>query len=103
MTVTNTGAFAGAPILLMKDATGKVLWAWTFWNIAADGTKLDPVTVGKYGFAPMDIGGHDEYGDLDKRISLETTRIRDFTGSLCINWGRPPPMFWTRLLVSGYD
>ena len=95
VTVTNTGAFAGAPILLMKDATGKVLWAWTFWNIAADGTKLDPVTVGKYKFAPMDIG-------------QPTTNMETWTANKSGNnpdpiyrmlhyyqWGRPTPMFWT--------
>lgn len=95
VTVTNTGAFAGTPILLMKDATGKVLWAWTFWNIAADGTKLDPVTVGKYKFAPMDIG-------------QPTTNMETWTANKSGNnpdpiyrmlhyyqWGRPMPLFWT--------
>ena len=45
VTVKNNGAYAGAPILLMiKD--GKVLWAWYFWNISADGTTLEGVDVG---------------------------------------------------------
>ena len=96
VTVTNTGAFAGAPILLMKDDSGKILWAWTFWNIAADGTRLDPVTVGKYKFAPMDIG-------------QPTTKMETWTANKSkagnpdpiyrmlhyYQWGRPMPMFWT--------
>ncbi len=95
VTVTNTGAFAGAPILLMKDASGKVLWAWTFWNIAADGTTLDPVTIGGYKFAPMDIG-------------QPTTKMETWTANKSGNnpdpiyrmvhyyqWGRPMPTFWT--------
>lgn len=95
VTVTNTGAFAGAPILLMKDASGKILWAWTFWNIAADGTKLDPVIVGDYKFAPMDIG-------------QPTTKMETWAANKSGNnpdpiyrmvhyyqWGRPMPMFWT--------
>lgn len=95
VTVTNTGAFAGAPILLMKDVNGTVIWAWTFWNIAADGTKLDPVTVGGYKFAPMDIG-------------QPSTNIAAWTANKSgsnpdpiyrmthyYQWGRPMPMFWT--------
>lgn len=55
VTVTNTGAFAGSPILLMKK-DGKVLWSWTFWNIAADGTKVESIDFGGYKLANMDIG-----------------------------------------------
>ena len=45
VTVKNNKSYAGAPILLMiKD--GKVLWAWFFWNISADGTKLEGIDVG---------------------------------------------------------
>ena len=43
--VKNTGAYAGAPILLMK-VDNKVVWAWYFWNISADGTQLEGVDVG---------------------------------------------------------
>lgn len=45
ITVTNTGAYAGSPILLMK-VDNKVVWAWYFWNISADGTKLEGVKAG---------------------------------------------------------
>ncbi|MBP3382773.1 MAG: hypothetical protein J6K78_02555 [Tidjanibacter sp.] len=45
ITVTNTGAYAGSPILLMK-VDNKVVWAWYFWNISADGTQLEGVDVG---------------------------------------------------------
>ncbi|MBR3681871.1 MAG: hypothetical protein IKD05_02655 [Tidjanibacter sp.] len=55
VTVKNTGAYAGAPILLMiKD--NKVLWAWFFWNISADGTQLEAKKIGDYEFANMLIG-----------------------------------------------
>lgn len=53
--VTCTGAFAGSPILLMKK-DGKVLWSWTFWNIAADGTKFGEINEGGYRLANMDLG-----------------------------------------------
>lgn len=93
--VTNTGAFAGAPILLMKDASGKVLWAWTFWNIAADGTTLDPVTVGDYRFAPMDIG--QPTIKMDTWIANKSGSNPDpiFRMTHYYQWGRPIPMFWT--------
>lgn len=55
VTVTNNGAYAGSPILLMKKG-GKVIWSFTFWNIAADGTSIEPVTIGGYKLANMDIG-----------------------------------------------
>ena len=55
VTVKNTGAYAGAPILLMiKD--GKILWAWSFWNISADCTQLEATKIGDYEFANMLIG-----------------------------------------------
>lgn len=53
--VTCTTATGAAPILLMKK-NGKTLWGWAFWNIAADGTKLEPVKVGSYELANMSIG-----------------------------------------------
>ena len=55
VTVKNTGAYAGAPILLMIKG-GKILWAWSFWNISADGTKLESKQIGDYEFANMLIG-----------------------------------------------
>lgn len=55
ITVTNTGAYAGAPILLMI-VDNKVVWSWAFWNIAADGTALEEVKYGDYTLANMAIG-----------------------------------------------
>lgn len=55
VTVENVGLFASAPMLVMKK-DGKILWAWTFWNVAADGTKLEAVQLGNYKIANMDIG-----------------------------------------------
>lgn len=55
VTVTNVSAHAGSPILLMMKS-GKILWGWTFWNIAADGTELAVETLNSYQLANMDIG-----------------------------------------------
>lgn len=55
VTVENVGLFASAPILVMKKE-GKILWAWTFWNISADGTKLEGIDVAGHKIANMDIG-----------------------------------------------
>ena len=84
--VKNDGAYAGAPILLMvKD--GKVLWAWSFWNIAADGTSIDPVLItnatGKQ-IVTMDIGQATRNGSPDP---LPRTVFR-------YQWGRPIPVLW---------
>ena len=92
VTVTNSGAFAGTPILLMKNSEGRILWAWTFWNIAADGTTLDPVTVDGYQFAPMDIG--------QPTTKMETWIANAspdpiFRMNHLYQWGRPIPIFWT--------
>lgn len=91
VTVTNNGAYAGSPILLMvKDE--KVMWAWTFWNIAADGTSIEPT---KLHAAPekkvitMDIG----------QATSNYQRWRD-NGDLLARtifkyqWGRPIPVFY---------
>ncbi len=95
VTVTNSGAYAGTPILLMKDSEGKTLWAWTFWNIAADGTALTPVTVGGYGFAPMDIG--QPTTDMATWIANTSGSNPDpiFRMNHLYQWGRPIPIFWT--------
>ena len=53
--VKNNAATGTAPILLMKK-NGNILWGWAFWNIAADGTKLEEVTLGSHKFANMTIG-----------------------------------------------
>lgn len=44
VTVENVGLYASAPFLVMKK-DGKILWAWTFWNITADGTKLEGIDI----------------------------------------------------------
>ena len=84
VTVTNTGAYAGTPILLMmKDS--KIVWAWSFWNIAADGT-----TVGT-----IDIGGK----DLCDMVIGQASNVASWPVAIlqCLSyyqWGRPIPMFW---------
>lgn len=97
VTVKNTGAFAGSPILLMKK-DGKVLWAWTFWNVAADGT--DPfatVKVGEYEFLPMDLG--QATMQFDAWRNNMTTKNNNDPVYRTVNyyqWGRPMPTFWNR-------
>ncbi len=93
--VKNTGAYAGAPILLMKKGND-ILWAWSFWNIAADGTKLTPVTVGNYQFAPMDIG--QPTTNAEKWIANSTKAGNPdvmFRLHHYYQFGRPIPIFWT--------
>lgn len=96
VTVKNTAAFAGAPILVMKKA-GKVLWAWTFWNVAADGavqddanTTIAPVTVNGYKFAPMDLGCP---SPAVWNASFSTQPL--FGMNILYQWGRPFPVLWT--------
>ncbi len=94
VTVKNLSAFAGTPILkMMKD--GKALWAWTFWNVAADGTSIEPVTVGGYQFATMDIG--QPTTDFAKwSANLNGTKPDvPFRMTHFYQWGRPTPVFWT--------
>lgn len=87
VTVTNTGAHAGSPILLMKKG-GQVLWAWTFWNIAADGTRLKAVDFGGVKIANMDIGYCSE------KIDLIIPKIQYIRASCnYYQWGRPMPTF----------
>jgi len=95
VTVRNTGAFAGAPILLMVKG-GKILWAFSFWNIAADGTEVRgiPVTGTSVELANLDLGtSSNQY----------TTWIANKNGSnpdpafrttYFYQWGRPTPTFW---------
>lgn len=91
--VKNTGAFAGAPILLMKK-DGKVLWAWTFWNVAADGTKITEVPVGDDKIANIDLGqATDQYATwvankngTNPDVVYRTTHLYQY--------GRPMPVFW---------
>ena len=92
--VKNTGAYAGSPILLMKK-NGKVLWAWTFWNIAADGTKLEEIAVGGYKLANMEIG--QATTNFDKWIANKNGSNPDpvFRTVHYYQFGRPIPTFWT--------
>lgn len=55
VTVENVGLYASSPFLVMKK-DGKILWAWTFWNISADGTKLEGIDVAGHKLANMAIG-----------------------------------------------
>ncbi len=94
VTVKNVSAFAGTPILkMMKD--GKALWSWTFWNVAADGTSIDPVTIGGYQFAPMDIG--QPTTDFEKWSANMNGTKPDvpYRFTHFYQWGRPTPVFWT--------
>ncbi len=95
ITVTNTGAYAGAPILLMI-VDGKVVWSWYFWNIAADGTKLEGIDVGDgTQLANMLIGqpttnyatwGNNKNGSNPDPI---------YRFMAYYQWGRTMPHFWT--------
>ena len=87
VTVTNTGAHVGAPILLMKK-DGKVLWAWTFWNIAADGTRFGPVDFGGIQLANLAIG---HASTQKESILSKLTELRRST--YYYQWGRPIPTF----------
>ena len=90
VTVKNIGSTAGAPILLMKK-DGKILWGWSFWNVAADGTKIEPVTSGTHQIANLAIG-------------QASTNFKAFAAAAGNNmrsvyyyqWGRYlPATFWT--------
>lgn len=87
VTVTNTGAHVGAPVLLMKK-DGQVLWAWTFWNIAADGTRLKAVDFGGVELANMAIGHASTQKDA---ILSKLTELR--RSVYYYQWGRPIPTF----------
>ncbi len=94
VTVKNTGAYAGAPILVMKKGE-KILWAWSFWNVAADGTSIEPVTVGDYKFAPMEIGQPTTDGAkwIANKNGTKPDPIYRFTH--LYQFGRYAPIFWT--------
>lgn len=105
VTVTaNDGAYAGAPILLMKKG-GKVLWAWTFWNIAADGTRFGSMTVSgtdndnkncTYNVATMDIGqATTKYSTWTANQSSEAKPDVAFRTICYYQHGRHIPTFWT--------
>lgn len=89
VTVKNNETVAGAPILVMKNKTGKTLWAWAFWNVAADGTTLTPVTVGSYQFLPLDLG------QPTNNTAWTTGGYPMYAMNLLYQWGRPFPVYWT--------
>ncbi|MBR3681869.1 MAG: hypothetical protein IKD05_02665 [Tidjanibacter sp.] len=96
ITVKNTGAYAGSPILLMK-IDGKVVWSWSFWNIAADGTKFEDVTIGNYTYANMPIGqASTQYATWMTNKRGGGSSSTDFVGRTVnvYQWGRPSPLFW---------
>ena len=92
--VKNTGSTAGAPILLMKKG-GRILWGWSFWNISADGTTMDPVNIGGYDFAPLDLGIHTgKFGDyIQGAAAGHMSRSAYY-----YQWGRYLPVFWNSFL-----
>ncbi len=99
VTVKNNNAFAGAPILLMiKD--NKVLWAWYFWNVSADGTKLEGVDVGNgTKLANMLIGQNTtQFADWGSNLqSGQTSKyLPGFAYVVYYQWGRYVPVSpWT--------
>lgn len=95
ITVKNTGAYAGAPILLMI-VDNKVVWSWSFWNIAADGTTLEGVDVGNgTKLANMVIGQPTtNYATWGKnKNGSNPDPIYRFIHYY--QWGRTMPHFWT--------
>jgi len=95
VTVTNNSAHAGAPILLMmKD--GKILWGWSFWNIAADGTVLQEETVGQYPLANLEIGcPTTNYAQWAANQSTSGNPDPIWRMIHKYQWGRYLPVFWT--------
>lgn len=87
--VKNVDAQAGAPILIMKK-DGKILWGWAFWNIAADGTKLEAVNVGGVDMANMNIGQATTQYAAWKAAADHIVRT-----NYTYQWGRYLPIFWT--------
>lgn len=98
VTVRNEGAYAGAPILLMvKDGT--VLWSWSFWNVAADGTSIEPIQItsssGKK-MIPMDIG----QATRDAATWTANANPDPIWRTIYkYQWGRPMPVFWNEVVT----
>ena len=89
VTVKNEGSTAGAPILVMKK-DGKILWGWAFWNIAADGTVVEPVNIGGVEIANLAIG---QPTNKDEWISQNAAG--HFVRTLYYyQFGRYLPFFW---------
>ena len=93
--VRNIGAHAGAPILLMKSGES-VLWAWAFWNIAADGTRLETVKVGDVEIANLDLGqASNQYSKFISAKGTDVNRSHPVRRTaFYYQWGRPLPSFW---------
>ena len=87
--VKNVDAQAGAPILIMKKGD-KILWGWAFWNIAADGTKLETVNVAGVDMANMNIGQATTQYAAWKAAADHILRTAYY-----YQWGRYLPIFWT--------
>lgn len=98
VTVRNDGAFAGAPILLMvKDGT--VLWAWSFWNVAADGTSVEPIQISSASakkIIPMDIGQATRNAEAWTANANPDPIWRTIYR---YQWGRPMPVFWNEVVT----
>lgn len=96
--VKNTGAIAGAPILVMKK-NGKILWAWSFWNISADGTQLKAVKTGDFELANMDLGQNTtnfKVWAANPYQSGGATRADvNYRFNYYYQWGRPTPVNWS--------
>lgn len=91
VTVSTKGAaYAGAPILLMKKG-GKTLWAFNFWNIAADGTTVEEVSIDGYKFLNMDIGQATTQYATWKAAASNNPVYRTVNK---YQWGRFVPTFW---------
>lgn len=95
VTVTNESAHAGSPILLMMKGS-QILWGWTFWNVAADGTELKVETIGaaSYQLCNMDIG--QPTTDYEKWCANQNGSNPDpfWRMTFKYQWGRYLPTFW---------
>ena len=96
--------FCGSCGAVMKK-DGKILWAWTFWNVAADGTSIKPVTTAGYDFAPMDIG--QATTQFDTWVANKNGANPDvvYRTTNLYQWGRYMPNFWTSYwtVTGGHD
>ena len=112
VTVKNTGAYAGAPVLVMKKGD-RILWAWSFWNIAADGTVVKPVSVGGFQLANMDIGqpttryatwvANSAYNNYGKENQVRVAPDVMYRFNHYYQFGRPVPTFWTTFWPLTWD
>jgi len=103
VTVTNDGSHAGAPILgmfkIVRDASGaatgrRLLWAWSFWNIAADGSELKADATSQ--LANMDIGQASvNYATWGTSYTAAAGVNAPYRTINMYQWGRPLPMFYT--------